>query len=104
MFRFGKQLVIAALFVVTVFLMGSSVAAQTYWMWPGNENSISLEVLKPDFSRGVDGFQTLTTVWFLSGRFEATDRLSIFVDLPLSNDDWSSDDGYWPEFRQGGRQ
>lgn len=89
MFRHGKNLVMVILFVVVPVLMGRPVAAQTYWMWPGNDNSVSLEVLKPNFNHYLEGYRARTTVWFLSGRFEVTGKLSIFVDLPLVFSDYS---------------
>ena len=75
---------VLVLICVGVLLISGSVTAQNYWMYPGGDKSISVEMFKPKFDNG-DDFNLLTTVWFLSGKFKAADRLSIVVEVPVSN-------------------
>lgn len=86
MMKDGKKWVLLSLVLLAAFFWGSAASAQTYWMYPGETNTISLEVHKPKFDRA-EGFGTLTTIWFLSGRFRAGDKLSVCLDMPVSNVD-----------------
>ena len=78
------------LVVSLAFVLAASTAAQTYWMHPGRDKNVTLQMFKPKFDHE-NNLGTLTSVWFLSGRFEASDRVDIFVDLPVSNLDWDED-------------
>ena len=75
--------------VVGLLLVGAVLApcavAQTYFMYPGSGTSVSLEVYKP--KSDIDGQNFMTSVFFLSGNFRATDRLFVRAELPIANAD-----------------
>jgi len=79
--RCGTKLLLVAILAVS---LAGSISAQTYWMHPGAGKNVTLQIFKPKFDHG-DGIGTLTSSWFFSGRFEASERVDIFVDIPVSN-------------------
>jgi hypothetical protein len=62
-------------------------------MYSGGLNNISLEMFKPK-SDWSETFEFLNTVWFISGRHQANDRLSVIWTIPILNLDvaqgWTS--------------
>lgn len=83
---YGKTSVIVLL--LTLFF-SVPVAAQNYWLYPGSDNSVSLEMFKPKFDEDLS-LGTLSTVWFLSGHIRAGDRLTVVLEMPISNIDWDT--------------
>jgi hypothetical protein len=84
--------------LVAIVSLAGSAAAQDYWMYPGQTNSLSLQVFKSDFAErlwwedeGVD-YGLLTSCWVMSARVRAADNVRVFVSLPLSNVVWELDD------------
>ncbi len=79
-----RRVILPAVILLAFVLIGSSVSAQYHWMYPGCEKSVSLQMLKPKITDR-DGFGTLNTVWYLSGKLPVGDRLSVVIELPVSN-------------------
>jgi len=90
MARYRLRPILLSATLMAVILMTCPLAAQNYWMYPGGEKSISFEVFKPKFAVG-EGYTLLNSVWFLSGHFQTSDRISIMVDLPIVQMDVDSD-------------
>ena len=90
MIRCRSKLLALGCAFIAVLVMAQPVAAQNYWMRPGEGTSVSLEIFKPKFDHS-DGYKMLTSVWLFSAQIEANERLSIIADLPISNVDWESD-------------
>ncbi|MEW6413142.1 MAG: hypothetical protein AB1483_11845 [Candidatus Zixiibacteriota bacterium] len=80
--------------LVGIMFLVQPVVAQNYWMYPGEGTSVSLEVFKPKFEDW-EGVELLTSVWLLSGRIKANERIALMVDLPISNADVDGSD--WDE-------
>ncbi len=79
-----SKVIVPVFVLLAVVLIGGTATAQYHWLYPGSEKSVSLQMLKPKISDR-DGFGTLNTVWFLSGKFPASNRVSVVVEFPISN-------------------
>ncbi len=91
MIKNRRKLVMAGCVLIGLVLAVQPVAAQNYWMYPGEGTSVSLEIFKPKFD-GWEGFELFTSVWLLSARVEATERFSLMIDLPIANVDLEGSD------------
>lgn len=85
-----KRLIIS---LAIVFVMSAGLAinasAQYYWMNSSSDYSISLDIYKPSFDR--DGIDFLTTVWFLSGKFEIGKNVGFYGEIPITYLDVDND-------------
>ncbi|MFQ5772250.1 MAG: hypothetical protein ACE5HX_17070 [bacterium] len=80
-------LVIAmAIFFVT------SLSAQSIWLDQSQENSIALEILKPNFDRD-DYFTFISSALFLTGRFSLGENVIFVGELPFVHGGFDSDFG-----------
>jgi len=61
----------------------ATASAQYYWLSPTEENSVSLEILKPKFA-DVEGVGFLTSAWFLEGNFTVSEEINIFTQVPIA--------------------
>lgn len=75
--------------VLVLAMLAPCAVAQTYFMYPGQGTSVSLEIFKPHFDD--DDYNFLTSLFFLSGQIRTTDRLFVRAEIPISNADISYD-------------
>lgn len=71
--------------VLVGFVFVSPVSAQSFWLAQSqsDENSITVEFAKPNFEKIFD-VTTLTSLWFVSGRFAVGKNIVIVGELPLA--------------------
>ena len=67
-----------------LWLLPTSLAAQSVWIDQHLDQSFALEALKPSFSDGED-ISFLTSVLYLSGRFRLSERIRVVAELPVSH-------------------
>ena len=85
-----------AVVVLTVMMLSPLATAQNYWLHPGEEKSLSLEIYKPKYAEDENvGF--FNSVWFISGHFKAGDKISVFVEIPVSFFDINEDKSYYED-------
>jgi len=90
------KLYLLAIVILAVMLLSPLATAQNYWLYPGEEKSISLEIYKPKYAYAENvGF--FNSVWFISGHFKAGERLSVFVEIPVSFFDIDEDKSYYED-------
>lgn len=76
-----------AIAIATLLLLATASAAlsQSIWLPPSKGNSVSLEAFKADWA-GDNAIVTLTSsVWFLTGRYQANTTITFIGELPLSH-------------------
>jgi hypothetical protein len=85
---------VVAVAVVMALATVSETAAQYYWLNPQQPNSVSLEMFKmrPQLRNGY-GF--VTSVLFFSANIRATENVSLVVQLPVANADWTGNYYYY---------
>ncbi|MFQ6113378.1 MAG: hypothetical protein ACE5NG_04715 [bacterium] len=85
-------LIIATSSLMSPLVLLSPLSAQTIWLNQGQDNSIAIEVLKPEFD-GDDDFTFISTAWFLSGRFSLGENVMIAGELPIAHGGIDTDFG-----------
>lgn len=75
-----KSLITTLCIIISTGLL-QKVFAQDIWSFE-RSNSIALEMLKPGFDRPGD-LSISSAVWFLSGSYSLTERLSIKAEIPF---------------------
>jgi hypothetical protein len=63
-------------------LTAAPLMAQSLWLVPEGRTAMLLEVLRPDFAGG--GLGTLSTAWYLTGRFALSSRLAVQAEVPFA--------------------
>jgi len=70
----------AALFSSVLLITPGKVMAQSLWLPPTDESSVTIEALKPDMYS--DHIKLTSSVWFLSGQYRVSSRFTAVVELP----------------------
>jgi hypothetical protein len=73
------------LVLVILLVTGQTVSAQYYWLRLADQNSVTLDIFKPNFDH--EGYDFLTSVIFLSGYYRASDQFALTLEYPISNAD-----------------
>jgi hypothetical protein len=83
MVRYSKLSFTTLLF--TFLILGSCFTAfgQPIWLDRSADKAITLEILKPNFANG-EGITFSTSAWFLNGRFEVGNTISLVGQIPFA--------------------
>ncbi len=76
-----KTLAQVAAFGLVLLAAPGKLMSQSLWLPPTDESSLTIEVLKPD--RYTDGPPFTSSVWFLSGQYRISSRLTAVIELPV---------------------
>lgn len=73
----------------------STLSAQSIWTNPQHGDSyLAVEVLRPEFE-GEDNVHSLSTAWFITGKFQIFERARLVAEIPLAyakfDDSFSND-------------
>jgi len=82
------------LLILSLTLIPVTVSSQSAWLDPTVESSLSLEILKPDFSSSyywyngdLSGAKAYSSVWFLTLKTRLSDNAFLLFELPSSHFD-----------------
>lgn len=83
MFHFSFPFAFILSFLFSCQLLFNGISAQSIWLDRTHNNSIFLEIHKPEFPGG-NSINFSTTSWYLSGRFRTGKNLTIVPELPFA--------------------
>lgn len=79
--KMRQRLGILILTVAT--LIAGGLNAQSIWLYRTDDNTVSLEILKPDLA-GPDFTSFMSSAWFVSGMFKMQERLFLASEFPIA--------------------